>query len=481
MINQQQYNLDCIFSANLTPKKPTPATFLVTTNYVMNQSKYTLAEFFCGCGGTSRGFTRSGRFNAVFGNDVKTEALRTFKYNHSNDSVQPVTIQEDIRLLDIDRIHNALSEGGVNKYDLDVMIGGPPCQGFSQMRRSDHRQRGKIVKFSGYSKLAHDPRNDLVLRYLEVAEDLKPKFLVIENVPQMLSHGFEGRLGRLAEIVIQMLEKDLGYNVEVAVLNSADYGVPQLRERAIFIASSIGPASIPQRTHCDPSDDRGLAEGLKPWVSVRDAIEGLPSPPLGKDLLGGGSVSLYEGAPSAYAKTMRSSAHFPYNHVTRSYSAQVLNIVKEMRPGQTWDSESARMRAKYARAISRLAKKEETSLEEARSTLEHLGKINPVFYRNYYWSAYTRLAWDVPALTVTANANFLGSGRFSHPSELRGITMREAARLQSFDDDFTFMTSKPTGDFSARIGVGMDMIGEAVPPKLAEAIALHLAGILDAS
>jgi DNA (cytosine-5)-methyltransferase 1 len=446
----------------------------------MPSNKYTLAEFFCGCGGTSRGFTRSGRFNAVFGNDVKNEALRTFEFNHAHDDVPPSTIRRDIRLLEVDTVHRALKERGVGKGDLDVMIGGPPCQGFSQLRRNEHREEGKIVKFSGYSQLAHDPRNDLVLRYLEVAEALRPKFLVIENVPQMLNHGFEGRLGKLSELVIQMLEKDLGYKVEVAVVNCADYGVPQLRERAIFIASSIGPASLPPATHADPNDKKLIDAGLKPWVTVQDAICDLPSPPLDRDSLGGGPLSLYVGTPSEYAHSMRASEGFPYNHLTRAYKQQVLDIIKEMRPGHTWDAESARMRTKYERAITKQAKAANSSREHARSHLENSGLINPVFYRDYYWSAYTRLAWDAPALTITANANFLGSGRFSHPTELRGITMREAARLQSFDDDFRFVTSLTDDNDTARIGLGMDMIGEAVPPNLSRAIATHLASELDA-
>lgn len=446
----------------------------------MNSKKYTLAEFFCGCGGTSRGFTRSGRFNVAFGNDVKNEALRTFEFNHAHDDVPPSTVRKDIRLLEVDSIQSELKDRGVGKGDLDVMIGGPPCQGFSQLRRNEHREEGKIVKFTGYSQLAHDPRNDLVLRYLEIAEALRPKFLVIENVPQMLNHGFEGRLGKLSELVIQMLEKDLGYKVEVAVVNCADYGVPQLRERAIFIASSIGPASLPPKTHGDPKNKKLMDASLKPWVTVAEAIGDLPTPPLGEDRLGGGPLSLYGNDPSEYALSMRTSAAFPRNHLTRSYKTQVLNIIKEMRPGQTWDAESARMRAKYERSISRKANAGNLSRELARIQLEASGAINPVFFRDYYWSAYTRLAWDAPALTITANANFLGSGRFSHPTELRGITMREAARLQSFDDDFRFVTSMTDDNDTVRIGLGMDMVGEAVPPNLSQAIAVHLASQLDA-
>lgn len=442
--------------------------------------KYSLAEFFCGCGGTSRGFTQSGRFNVAFGNDVKAEALKTFEFNHLHDDVAPSTIRQDIRLLEADTIHAALAERGVGKGDLDCMIGGPPCQGFSQMRRSEHRKKGKIVKFSGYSQLSVDPRNDLVLRYLEVAEALQPKFLVIENVPQMLNHGFDGRLGKLSEIVIQMLERDLGYKVEVAVVNCADYGVPQLRERAVFIASSFGPASFPATTHADPKNAKLIASGLSPWATVRDAIGDLPEPSMEEDRFGGGPLTHYRDGPSAYAQSMRTSKSFPYNHVTRSYRDSVLDIIKEMRPGQTWDAESARMQGKYEKAVAKLAKAEDIPADSARDMLIMSGAINPVFYKEYYWSAYTRLAWDAPALTITANANFLGSGRFTHPTENRGITMREAARLQSFDDDFRLVTSESDNGDTATVGIGMDMIGEAVPPLLSKAIATHLAAQLDA-
>lgn len=445
----------------------------------LTQKKYSLAEFFCGCGGTSRGFTRSGRFNVVFGNDVKAEALRTFGFNHRNDGVIPFTVREDVRLLHLDTIHQALEARGVGRGELDCMIGGPPCQGFSQMRRSETRERGKIVKFSGYSQLAHDPRNDLVLRYLDLAEALKPKFLVIENVPQMLNHGFDGRLGKLSELVIQMLEKDMGYKVEVAVLNCADYGLPQLRERAVFIASSIGTASFPNATHADPKKAKLLAAGRKPWITVAEAIGDLPSPVMNEDSLGGGPLSIYRADPSEYAKSMRTSSAFPYNHITRAYSKSVLDIIKEMRPGKTWDAESERMRAKYDRSIAKLAESQGISVGRAKAQLEKSGAINPVFFRDYYWSAYTRLAWDAPALTITANVNYLGSGRFSHPTEDRGITMREAARLQSFDDDFRLVTSAAAEADTTNIGIGMDMIGEAVPPILAQAIAGHLAVQLD--
>lgn len=442
--------------------------------------KYTLAEFFCGCGGTSRGFTRSGRFNVVLGNDVKAEALKTFAYNHQKDDIPPVTIRKDIRTLQVSEIEKTMQERGVRPGDLDCMIGGPPCQGFSQLRRAEHREEGKIVKFSGYSQLAHDPRNDLVLRYLEIAEALRPKFLVIENVPQMLNHGFDGRLGKLSETVINMLEKDLGYKVSVAILNAADYGVPQLRERAIFIASSVGSASMPPKTHADPNKLDQINSGRLPWITVEDAIKDLPEPSLHLEELGGASKKLYKNTFSDYAKSMHTSDCFPYNHISRTYKKSVLEIIEQMRPGQTWDTESQRMQSLYAKAIKKYAAKNGVTEKTAKKHLERDNKINSAFYKEYYWSAYSRLAWDSPSLTITANANFLGSGRFTHPDSNRGITMREAARLQSFDDDFRFITSDDDNLSTSRIGIGMDMIGEAVPPNLGLAIASHIASMLDA-
>jgi DNA (cytosine-5)-methyltransferase 1 len=118
--------------------------------------------------------------------------------------------------------------------------------------------------------------------------------------------------------------------------------------------------------------------------------------------------------------------------------------------------------------------------KKAKSQLIKEGRINQVFYQSYYWSAYTRLAWDRPALTITANCNFLGSGRFTHPEEDRGITMREAARLQSFEDDFCFITSA-TRDETGAIGIGLDMIGEAVPPLVGQAFARRAAATLTAT
>lgn len=445
----------------------------------MNNGKYTVAEIFCGCGGFSHGFSRSGRFEIVFGNDVKKAALNTFRQNHKNGRGQmPETIEGDIRAVSLDTIADLLARRGIGDGELTCLIGGPPCQGFSQMRRGEERKDNAIVKFGGYNRLDQDPRNDLVLRFLEVANALRPKFILIENVPQMRTHAHDGKRGGLIENV-EILLKEMGYDPKHEVVNAADYGVPQLRERLIIFASRVCDASFPEKTNAE-SSELPTASSLPAWVTVEQAIRDLPPPAAGpEDVLGGALVTTYPPVKlSGYSKKMRSKTAFPHNHVTRSYGSDIIETIKEMRQGETWDTASERKRREYQPLIANLTSGED-GLKAAIEVLARQGLVNSKFFKKYYWSAYTRLAWDKPALTITANANFLGSGRFTHPEENRGITMREAARLQSFDDDFKFIT-RGEGDVETKnIGVGLDMIGEAVPPLLAEAFAKHVAALLD--
>lgn len=445
----------------------------------MRPKTYTVAELFSGCGGFTYGFLKSRRFSPVLANDIKDAALATYRFNNSGALGEPEIINEDLRKVRASLIQDTLYKKGVKQSELDVLIGGPPCQGFSQLRRSEEREGGNIIKFKGYDRLAHDPRNDLVLRFLEVAEILRPRFIVIENVPQILRHGYNGSAGGLVESIHDLLQQDMEYSVVTAVLNAADFGVPQTRQRAFILASRDGKVVFPDSTHTNPDKPRPSKDKLLPWVTVGEALSGLPDPPLDKDVFGGGPLTLYGSEPeTAYEEYMRSSKHFPYNHITRKYSRNIVNIIEEMRPGETWDHASARARARYNELIASHQQTGETQ-EDTKERLINEGVVNPRFYKSYYWSAYTRLAWDKPALTITANANFLGSGRFTHPEQNRGISMREAARLQSFDDDFQFITSASKLEDTETIGVGLDMIGEAVPPLMSCAIAKVIARLLD--
>ena len=435
--------------------------------------KYSVAELFCGCGGFSHGFWRTGRFETALGNDVKKFALETFRLNHTHGANEPAVIEQDIRTVPDAEIIKLLKTKGVE--NLDVLLGGPPCQGFSQMRRTEGRRDSKVVRFGGYNKLDQDPRNDLVLRFLEIAAALNPKVIVIENVPQFLSHYHDGKRGGIAQQVEEVLG-ELGYEVACGILNAADYGVPQLRQRAVIIASRLGKITFPMPSHSERELVAG--RGTQPWVTVEDALGDLPVTPPLHDTLAGETDAFICGPKTAFAKQMRTSKLFPFNHITRTYQKQIISIIQQMTPGETWDDASERMRKQFDALVKKATARGEKEAA-ARKRLEAEGKIVPVFYKRYYWSAYTRLAGNRPALTITANANFLGSGRFTHPSVDRGITMREAARLQSFDDAFTFYTSDNGSKKTENIGVGLDMIGEAVPPLLARAIGETVAVHLD--
>ncbi len=441
----------------------------------ISDSTYTVAEFFSGCGGLSHGFSRTGRFQVVFGNDVKEFALKTFKLNHIFNGVSPITLQKDIRLTTDSELKQTFKNLGIGEGELDCIVGGPPCQGFSQMRRTETRKDSEIARFGGYNKLDNDLRNDLVLRFLEVVAVLKPKVVVIENVPQFLSHYHDGKKGGIAQQVEEIFT-ELKYEMSCDVLNAADYGVPQLRQRAIIIASRIGKIDLPPSSHQNP--EAQMEFGKKGWVNVADAISDLPSDaPLSDNL--GGTLGGYLQVPlNDYTQLMRTSPEFPYNHITRSYRDSLLKIIGHMRQGETWDEASARMRKTFEPILTQSILDGE-SRADMLERLDSEGTIVGAFYKTYYSSAYTRLDWNRPALTITANANFLGSGRYTHPTQNRGITMREAARLQSFDDAFTFYTSNESGKETENIGVGLDMIGEAVPPLLAQAIASNIVKKLD--
>lgn len=422
----------------------------------MSKSKYSVAEIFCGCGGFSYGFEMQGEFETVLGIDVKTEALNTFKINHQD----PEIIQCDVREIDDEKIISSLKQKGIEPYELDVLIGGPPCQGFSQMRRNEDRDNHSVTRFTGYSKLAEDKRNDLVLRFLEIAALLMPKCIVIENVKQVKNHVLNGREGGFILSIEEVLQQ-LGYDVKHEILNAANYGVPQLRERVVILASRKAIVSFPKASH------------LNKWVTVGEAIEDLPKPSMKSDSLYKSSLCMYEkDASNDFLMQMRESVScFPANHNTRKYKEDIIELISQMPQGKNWSEVAESKRIAYKELIEAHPMLDK---EAAFEDLVEKGNILPVFYKDYYWSAYTRLDPKKPALTITANANFLGSGRYTHPYENRGITPREAGRLQSFPDRFTFYSSKADRSCTEKQGVIIDMIGEAVPPLLAKALAEHI-------
>lgn len=307
------------------------------------------------------------------------------------------------RIEEISREH-LLRGTGLKRGGLDVLSGGPPCQAFSVY----NHQRG-----------FHDERSGLFRQYLRIVEELQPKFIVMENVAGILSLD-EGR----AVLEIHKRLGSLGYRVEHRVLKAEDYGVPQERRRVFFMGNRLGlPIRWPEVTH-------GTEPGLKPFVNVWDAIGDLP--PL--KILENADGRVYRTEPkSEYQKAMRGKVNVVSNHEAPALAPINLERLKHIPPGGSWRDIPIRLlpagmkRAKRSDHTKRYGRLEKTGLA---STI--LTKCD------IHWGAYI------------------------HPTQDRSLTVREAARLQSFPDNFKFCGPR----FEQ-----FRQVGNAVPPILAQAVA----------
>lgn len=362
-------------------------------------------DLFCGCGGISTGFKNEG-FQVLLGADINPYALRTYRRNFPDAR----TIESDLSTVDPRAL---LRELALKSGELDCLVGGPPCQGFSKNVRAKDRYHS-------------DPRNQLLLTYIEFVKALKPKFVLIENVAEMMN-AFQSSY---TEQIVESLEK-FGYRVESERLLAADYGVPQLRRRAFFFANRVGfPVTVPAAQRLGPKDRPGLfTKGLPVgYVNVWDAISDLPTLEAGE----GDNPCEYAKEPaSEYQKGMRTKSRIVYDHVARRLTQPQLDRVKYLRPGM-------------GEGVDALPK-----------------RLRP---RSGYSGAYARLIPGEPARTITQWVFHPGSGRFYHPYDNRVITIREAARLQSFPDWFAF-----EGTYIQK----SSQVGEAVPPLLAQAFAIE--------
>lgn len=242
--------------------------------------KYNVIDLFCGCGGLSFGFELAD-YNVLLGIDNNQAALKTFEFNHH----EAKTV-----CCDITQIHKADIQKIIGKKQIDIIIGGPPCQGMS---------------LSGFRKY-DDPRNKLYLSFIRLVQEIQPKAFLIENVPGLVSL-FDGKI---KDSILEMFN-NLGYSVEYKVLCAADYGVPQNRKRVIFV---------------------GLKNGVKfnfpdkksEVITTEMALSDLPS--LENEL--GEEKSDYTEAPkNTYQEEMREGSLFLYNHVAAKHSEKVRKII----------------------------------------------------------------------------------------------------------------------------------------------------------
>ena len=350
---------------------------------MMHISEFKILDLFCGAGGFSYGMEKNTHFKTVLSLDNDNYVGITFKKNMPNCDV----IIGDITTPNIKSI--IISKAKL--LGVNMIIGGPPCQGFSN--------KGKKLGLK-------DPRNFLFREYLSLVEVIQPEVFVIENVKTLLS----ASNGWFRDEIVNTI-KDLGYFVDFGVLNAADFGVPQARERAIFLCSKSKVVTLPKQKE-------------KLVTTVRDAISDLSYLESGE---GAFEQDYLLPAESDYQKLMRASSKKLYNHLASHHKEVAIEKLKLIPPERGKECLPAEM----------------------------IGKQK-------FKTTWGRLKWDEVSPTIDTRFDAASNGTNNHPCLNRAITPREAARLQSFDDNFVFCGSK------VRI---RKQIGNAVPPLMAKAIA----------
>ena len=368
-----------------------------------NQSGPTAIDLFCGAGGLSEGFRQAG-FHVLAGQDYNHAAGITFAATHPEARFIGGPIQS-VSASDV------LNAAGVNRGEVDVLIGGPPCQGYSVY----NHQRGET-----------DPRAGLFREYLRIVEAIQPKWLVMENVT-----GITSIAGGSIVREIKQAMGCLGYRVEMRTLKAEEFGVPQERRRVFFIAARINaPILFPISTH---------GEALKPFVTIWDAISDLPALRNGEtaDILPYGS-----GPANEYQRLLRSGRNAVENHSAARLAKINEERMRHIPPGGSWRD----LPFDLLPPGMRLAKRSDHTKRYGRPQKTDL------------------------ACTILTKCD-VHWGAYIHPVQDRAITVREAARLQSFPDSFVFRGSR-TEQYV--------QVGNAVPPLLGRRVAEALLTAMEA-
>lgn len=349
------------------------------------------------------GFAQTGNFQVALGVDIKECSIRTFSANHP----LALALCKDIRQINVVDLHERLG------HDLDVIIGGPPCQGFSSIR--PYR-----------SIVENDHRNNLFEQFVALVGHFRPRFVVFENVVGLMHHKGGTVLREIQESI-----ESLGYSMCTGVLNTVHYGIPQRRERLVLLAQRGNRRPhFPKPTHhyCgrnmakvpDTASLPLLTHDLPPAVTVGEAINDLAPVAAGQI----SSKYRVDITPSEYACARRKRCDQVTLHSATAHTLGMLEIIRKAGTNR-W------------------------ALPDGLTT-------------SGFSSSYSRLLPDEPSPTITVNFVHPASNRCIHPDQDRALTVREGARLQSFNDDYVLCGSR------TQI---VKQIGEAVPPLLGQAIA----------
>lgn len=349
-----------------------------------DNSPIPVLDLFCGTGGFSDGFGQTGKFQVVAGLDIMPDRVSTFSSNHPTADAYC----HDIATFKFDESFPDIRP--------KVIIGGPPCQGFSSIRpfRSENRD---------------DPRNNLFEHFAHAVDELKPEWFVLENVVGLGTH----ENGRTASRLRAMFE-EIGYTLSQSILNAARFGLPQRRERYIVVGNRDGRTfEFPKPTH----DIDGKCAGLKPAVTVMDAIGDLPW------VSAGCSSTMYNPCSTEYQSMMRRGRMELTMHSATNHGERVLEIIRHAGPNKNSVPDSVASSG--------------------------------------FSTSYSRLSPGEPSVTITGNFGFAGSNKCIHPYQDRALTPREAARLQGFWDGYVF--------HGTRTQI-CKQIGNAMPPILGKVI-----------
>lgn len=393
--------------------------------------QYKFIDLFAGCGGLSEGFYKQG-YKALLHLEIDSTACETLKtrmkyYGYSDNEIQDAVLCGDITSENIiEEIDKRVHE------DVDLIIGGPPCQAFSSVGRAQSPDA-----------MSNDPRNYLFENYLQILNHIKPKMFIFENVKGILSAKPKGV--HIFDIIVREMSKT--YNIisdpKILLLNAADYGVPQVRERVIIIGvrKDIDYIDVKdiyaniKKTNSNENDD------LPDYVTVGEAILDLPKLQAGEGMEE--QTVRSEVSTNCYLDKVRSKSGKIYNHIARNHNDADRERYRILSSHKNWQLKD---------------------LQQVRPDLVH---HDPKHFGNRY----TVQESDKPGKTVVAHL-YKDGNLFIHPDpeQARTFTVREAARIQSFPDDFIFEGSR-TEQYK--------QVGNAVPPLMAEAFAKTLGEFLD--
>jgi len=377
--------------------------------------KIGIVDLFAGICGGVQGFEEHGGFETVALVDNNRDAYETYIGNFPNAPY----LCENIEDVAAEQINSLLK-----KKNIYGIIGCPPCQGFSAAGKRN----------------ARDPRNNLVTHYFRLVKEIKPHFVVLENVPEIF-------LNKNFVKLVSRLKSDEGYKIWQGVLNAALFGVPQSRQRAIIIAIRADVCLQPSAPHPTHGGTKKIYDYISQKMVPVSSAEGLKA------------LGVYPQTANIMLKK-RASVKWLEEGLDKLSDLPAVITVKDAigdLPRPSKNGEESTINAHVAREHSK-------SFLDKLSNIPEGGRLD-LNGKDYYSQAYGRLHRNGLARTITCSFQNPGSGRYLHYKQLRSITAREAARLQGISDSFKFIKSH---------SVNSTLIGNAFPKPLARALAAHI-------